>query len=72
MLYQSQKKGEQHLRCRIKKYHIKRIFDIIDNISEHVTLVQLLDTAGNVNYALIIAVNWMFDSNYDKSLPLEK
>ena len=27
---------------------------------------------GNVNDAIIIAVNWIFDSNNDKALPLVK
>ena len=36
------------------------------------TLVQLLDTDGNVNHAVIIIGYWIYDSNYKIELPLIK
>ena len=45
-------------------------FDFLDNISEHVTLVQLMDSLGNVNNSVSVLGKWIFDSNYKKSLPL--
>ena len=43
-------------------------FDIINKISEYVTLVHLIDSLGNVNHAISIVGYWIFDSNYDKEL----
>ena len=67
---QAQKKVEQHLNYMIKQWEIKGSFDILNYITEHVTLFQLVDTVGDVNHAVIISGNWIFDSNYNKSLPL--
>ena len=43
-------------------------FDILNNIRDHVTLVQLIDTAGNINHDIIIIGCWMYDSNYKRAL----
>ena len=45
-------------------------FDIIIDISENVTLVQLMDIVGNINNAVSIVGYWIFYLNYKKSLPL--
>ena len=42
------------------------------DISEHVTLVQLMDYLGNVNHAISAIGYWIFDSSYDKSLVLNR
>ena len=36
-------KGEQRLRYNMKVWHKKDAFDILNNISEYVTLLQLMD-----------------------------
>ena len=36
-------------------------FDILNDISEDVTLVQLTESPGNVNHAISIVGNWIFD-----------
>ena len=36
------------------KYNKKGYCDIMKDISEHVTLVQLMDYLGNVNIAIIV------------------
>ena len=59
-------KCKQKLRYRIKQCNIKESFEIINNISEHITLVQLIETVRNLNIAMIISGNGIFDSNYDK------
>ena len=41
----------------------------MNNISEYVTLLQLMDSVGNVNHAISVFVKWIFDSNYRKALP---
>ena len=43
---------------------------VINNISKYVMLVQLMERVGNFNNAVSISVNWIFDSNYNKALPL--
>ena len=43
-------------------------FDILNEIIEHVTLVKLMDSLGNVNHAISAVGYWIFDSNYKKSL----
>ena len=45
-------------------------FDILNDISENVTLVQLMDSIGNVNHSISIVGHWIFDSNYNKALCL--
>ena len=43
-------------------------FDILNENSEDVTLVQLMDWIGNVNRAISISGNCIFDSKYYKAL----
>ena len=45
-------------------------FDLLDNISEHVTLVQLMDSLGNVNNSVSVLGGCIFDYNYKTYLPL--
>ena len=44
----------------------------MEDISENGTLVQLIDSLVNVNHAISVVGNWVFDSNYEKSLVLNK
>ena len=39
-------------------------FDILTDLSEHVTLVQLMDSLGNANNSISVVGYWIFDSNY--------
>ena len=41
-------------------------------ISVHVTLVQLIYTVGNINLTVSIDVNWIYDYNNKRDLPLIK
>ena len=41
-------------------------------ISEHVTLVQLMDYLVNMNHAIRVIGYWIFDSNYEKALVLNR
>ena len=36
-------------------------FDILIDISEHVTLVQLMDYLGNTNHSISVLGYWIFD-----------
>ena len=61
-------KGEQNLQYNLTIWKRNDNFDILNDISECVTLVQLMDSLGNVNHAIIIVGYWIFDSNYKKAL----
>ena len=39
-------------------------------ISANVTLVHLMDSIGNVNHAISVVGNWIFDPNYERALVL--
>ena len=47
-------------------------FDILNSISENVTLVQLMESIRNLNSSIIIVGNWIFDSKYKKALYLKQ
>ena len=47
-------------------------YDILKEITEHVTLVQLMNYLGNVNHAISVVRYWIFDSNYKKLLVLNR
>ena len=72
MKYKQCKIGEQHLIYKLKKWKNKGAFDILNEISENVTLVHLMNTLGNVNHAITIVGYWVFDSNYENSIHLKR
>ena len=47
-------------------------YKILEDISANVTLVQLMYSIGNVNHAISVVGSWIFDSNYERSLFLNK
>ena len=47
-------------------------YDILTYISEHVNLFQLMDYLVNVNHAISVVGYQIFDSNYEKSLVLNR
>ena len=57
-------KGEHKLRYNLKVWQKKDNFYILNNVSEYVTLVQLMESLRNVNYTTSIVGYWIFDSNY--------
>ena len=63
--------GEYHLKYNPKKWKNMGVFDILNDISENVTLVKLMNTLGNLNRAINIVGYWIFDSNYKKPLHLK-
>ena len=60
-------KGKQHLRYKLEQWNREGNFGTINNISEHFTLVQIMDSIGNVNHAVSVVSKWIFDSNFRKS-----
>ena len=47
-------------------------YKISKDISANVTLVQLMDLIGNVNDSISVVGNWIFDSNYERALVLNR
>ena len=48
----------------LRKYKNMCSYDILTDISEHVTLVQLMDSSVDVNHDINVVEYWIFDSNY--------
>ena len=63
--------GDKHLHYNIKKLKNQGSCDIIHDISDNFTLVQLMDTVVNVNYVVSIVGYCIFDPNYKFSLLLK-
>ena len=45
-------------------------FDIINNISGHVILVQVMDSTSNGNHGVIVIGKWIFNFNYEEYMML--
>ena len=56
----------------LSRYKKKGYCDILIDISEHFTLVQLMDFLVNVNHAIGVVGYWIFDSNYEKLFVLNR
>ena len=65
-------KGEAKVHYNLIKYKNKGPYKILENISENVTLLQLMDSLGNMNHAISVVGYWIFDSNYEKALVLNR
>ena len=61
-------KCEQNIKYNLTIWKKNDGFDILNDISEDVTLVQLMDSLGNVNHDISIVGYWIFDSKYKKVL----
>ena len=64
--------GEVRVHYNLIKYNKMHEYNILEDISENFTLVQLMDSLVNVNHAISVVGNWIFDSNYEKSLVLNR
>ena len=56
----------------LRKYKQKGYYDILKDISEQVKLVQLMDSLGNVNHAIIVVGYRLFGSNYKRALVINR
>ena len=66
------RKGEEHLQYNLTIWKKNDAFDILNDISEDVTLVQLMDSLGNVNHVINIVGSWIFYSTYEKAICLSQ
>ena len=65
-------KGGHRLIYNMKVCQKNDAFDILKNISDYVTLFQLMDLLRNVNNDISIVGYWIFYSNCEKALCLTK
>ena len=65
-------KGEPKVYYSLMKYKKKRYYDILKDMSENVTLSQLMDSLGNAKHAISVVGYWIFDSNYKKAIFLNR
>ena len=72
MLNRKRNKGEARVHYKLIKYKKIGDYKILEDISANVTLVQLMDSLGNLNHAISVVVSWIFDSNYERALVLNK
>ena len=72
MLNRKRNKGETRLHYKLIKYKKMGEYKILENISANVTLFQLMDSLGNVNHAISVVGSWIFGSNYERALVLNK
>ena len=72
MLNHKRNKGEARVHYKLIKYKKMGDYKILEDICENVTLVQLMDSIGNVNHDISVVGNWIFDSNYERALVLNK
>ena len=70
MTDEARKKVEQSLHYKLLQWKKTITFGILNNISEYVTLMQLMNLFVNVNHAVSVVREWIFYSNYDISLLL--
>ena len=72
MLNRKINKGKTRMHYKLMKYMKMCEYKILEDISANVTLVQLMDSLGNVNHAISVVGSWIFESNYERALFLNK
>ena len=72
MLNKKRNKGETRVHYKLMKYKKMGEYKILEDISANVTLIQLMDSLGNVNHAISVVGSWIFDSDYERALVLNK
>ena len=65
-------KGEARVHYKLIKYKNKGDYKIFEYISAKFTLVQLMNSLGNVNHAISVVGSWIFDLNCERALVLNK
>ena len=64
--------SEPKVHYSLAKYKKKGYYDILTDISEFFTLVQLMDYLVNVNNATSVVGYWIYESNYKIALALNR
>ena len=69
---QKRVKSDYKFYYSMQEYRKNGSFNILNNIFEQVTLVQLIYFVGNVSHAISVFGYCIFDLNYEKSLALNR
>ena len=72
MLNHKRNKGESRVHYKLIKFKKMGDYKILEDISANFTLVQFMDSIGNVNHAISVVGSWIFDSNYERALLFNK
>ena len=72
ILNRKRNKGGARVHYKLIKYKKMGDYKILEDISENVTLVQLIYSLGNVNHAISVFGSWIFDLNYERALVLNR
>ena len=72
MLNKKRNKGETRVHYKLIKYKKMGDYKILEDISANVTLVQLMDSLGNVNHVISVVGSWIFYSDYERALVLNR
>ena len=72
MLNNKRNKGEVRVHYQLIKYKKKGEYKIFEDISANVTLVQLMDSLGNMTHAISVVGNWIFDPNHERAIILNR
>ena len=62
--------GEPRLKYRVEEYTVWDNYDLFQNVSNHVTLVQMQDTSGSLSHCISVAGKWLFDANVERTMPM--
>ena len=65
-------RGEKRRHYILKQWERSDEFDILDDMSEFIKLVQLMGNPGNVSRYVTISGVWIFDANSKRALHLVK
>ena len=65
-------KGEARVHYKLMKYKKTGDYKLLEDISANITLVQLMDSLENMNHAISVVGGWIFDSNYERALVLNR
>ena len=72
MLNNKRNKGEARVHYKLMKYKKMGGYTFLEDISANVTLVQLMDSLENLNHTISVVGDWVFDSNYERALVLNR
>ena len=72
MLNHKRNKGESRVNYKLIKYKKMGDYKNLEDISANFSLVQLMDSIWNVNHAISVVGSWIFDSNYEITIVLNK
>ena len=67
-ILENKKRNVGEARVKYNLINYKKMYEhkFLEDISENITLGQLMDSLGNMNHDISVVGNWIFESNYEK------